>query len=407
MNGNKIIISGTGCALADFLYTDVSFESPAFLSYCSRNPGDGGLSPGKLVFTEDLEKFAGIPYPNLLAEITHNSQPDSFNIGGPGLVSLIHVAQMLEAENVAVNFYGGLGRDETAEKITGLVQKTPLDITNYKAVSEKASPFTDVLSDRTFHKGHGERTFVNNIGAAWDYSPDFLDDKFFQSDIVCFGGTALVPPIHRDLTRLLGRAKENKCITIVNTVYDFHNEKKSPGKKWPLVNDYNNYNLIDLLILDGEEALRISGEKSLKLAAVYFMESGIPSFVITNGAENVMAFSNGEFFRQNDFIQLPVSQKVKDDLNAIYRSKGDTTGCGDNFAGGMIASIAKQLRHVEVGNFDLMEVLCLGIASGGVACFYKGGTYFEESKGEKSRLVRTYYEDYLNQIAKNESFQAQ
>ena len=57
MNNKKIIISGAGCALADFLYTDISFNSPGFKKYLSKNPGDGGLSPGKLVFNEELEKF--------------------------------------------------------------------------------------------------------------------------------------------------------------------------------------------------------------------------------------------------------------------------------------------------------------------------------------------------------------
>jgi len=66
MGRDKIIISGTGCALADFLYTDIRFDSPAFMKYRSKRAGDGGLSPGKLVFTEGLEQFAGCPYPQIL-----------------------------------------------------------------------------------------------------------------------------------------------------------------------------------------------------------------------------------------------------------------------------------------------------------------------------------------------------
>ncbi|HUV01213.1 MAG TPA: hypothetical protein VMW32_09645, partial [Bacteroidales bacterium] len=62
MRTKKIIISGTGCALADFLYNGISFESNNFRKYLSTRTGDGGLSPGKLVFTEELEKFSGLPY---------------------------------------------------------------------------------------------------------------------------------------------------------------------------------------------------------------------------------------------------------------------------------------------------------------------------------------------------------
>ena len=55
-------ISGTGCALADFLYSGISFEGEDFKKYRSEKRGDGGLSPGKLVFTEELEKFTGNSY---------------------------------------------------------------------------------------------------------------------------------------------------------------------------------------------------------------------------------------------------------------------------------------------------------------------------------------------------------
>ena len=70
MANKKFIISGTGCALADFLYTNVSFHSTAFEKYRSLMPGDGGLSPGKLVFTEELERFAEVPYLKILNELT-------------------------------------------------------------------------------------------------------------------------------------------------------------------------------------------------------------------------------------------------------------------------------------------------------------------------------------------------
>ena len=129
-------------------------------------------------------------------------------MGGPGLVSLINTAQLLSSENIEVHFYGGTGSDDTAEWIHQLVQKTPLDTTHYRRISKRRTPFTDVLSDQTYDNNHGERTFINNIGAAWDYTPDLLGSDFFKADIVCFGGTALVPQIHDSLTDLLRKAKD-------------------------------------------------------------------------------------------------------------------------------------------------------------------------------------------------------
>jgi sugar/nucleoside kinase (ribokinase family) len=398
MTRKKIIISGTGCALADFLFTEIRFDSPAFLKYLSVQAGDGGLSPGKLVFTEGLEQFAGVPYPEILKEITEDGTPDSFNLGGPGLVSLIHASQMLDGNEFDVRFYGSLGKDETADKILSLVKKTPLEISNYRVTGDKATPFTDVFSDPTYDHGQGERTFVNNIGSAWDYTPEYLDNDFFNSDIVCFGGTALVPIIHENLTPLLVQAKQNDCITIVNTVYDFHNEKKTPEENWPLGNSSESLRLIDVLIMDVEEAVRISGEPSSDAAAQYFIGMGVSTFIITNGAKDILAYSNGDLFNQCDLIRLPVSKKVTLDLNYNAEKKGDTTGCGDNFAGGVIASVGNQLKIKTKGQFDFTEALSWAVASGGLACFYKGGTYFEQSKGEKFSLVELYYQDYLIQI---------
>ena len=79
---------------------------------------------------------------------------------------------------------------------------------------ENRTPSTLVLSDPTYDNGHGERMFINSIGAAWDYYPDDLDDDFFSSEIVVFGGTALVPNIHDHLTAFLKKAKSHGCMTI-------------------------------------------------------------------------------------------------------------------------------------------------------------------------------------------------
>ena len=62
-------LAGTGCSLVDFLYANVDFSGAGFERYRSRNPGDGGLEPGCLVFTEHLEAFAGKPLAEIMREI--------------------------------------------------------------------------------------------------------------------------------------------------------------------------------------------------------------------------------------------------------------------------------------------------------------------------------------------------
>ena len=123
MGQKKFTIAGTGCALADYLYPNVPFKSEVFKKYSSVRPGDGGLSPGKLVFTDELESFTGVPYPQILDELTEQNATASFNIGGPSIVSLIHAAQMLEEETFGVKYFGISGTDNTAGKIRKILKK--------------------------------------------------------------------------------------------------------------------------------------------------------------------------------------------------------------------------------------------------------------------------------------------
>lgn len=389
----KIRISGTGCALADFVYNHVDFSGSEFQQYALRKEGDGGLSTGKLVFTEELEKFAGKNYTEIITEISKGKEAEAFNVGGPSLVSLIHAAQMLDKDTFQVDFYGVSGKDETARKIRNLLQKTPVGFSAYLEKSIRPTPFTHVLSDPGFDNGNGERTFINNIGAAWDLIPEELPDEFFTSDIVCFGGTALTPNIHDKLHILLEKAKNAGAFTIINTVYDFRNEKQNPGKAWPLGDTSISLSNTDLLIMDNEEALRISGFNDTGNASEYFMQHS-SAFVITRGAEKTIFYSNGKFFRK-DLDELPVSSLVSNKIkNGDFA--GDTTGCGDNFAGGVIAAVA-MLIHKNAETCNLKEVVVTGICSGGFACSYTGGTYFEKVPGEKKQHIDSLIKAYQKQ----------
>jgi len=53
---DKIKVSGAGCCLVDILYNNIDFTSDAIRQYLSKERGDGGLTPGKLVFQEEFEK---------------------------------------------------------------------------------------------------------------------------------------------------------------------------------------------------------------------------------------------------------------------------------------------------------------------------------------------------------------
>ena len=395
---SKLKLAGTGCSVGDYLYANVDFTSEAFRKYLSHKPGDGGLVPGHLVFLDDLCRFANADYKTISQNLTGGKSPDKFNIGGPAIVAMIHAAQILAHKGISADFKGAAGKDDTAFRIFKILEKTPLSSKNFK-ISDGMTPFTDVLSDPNYNGGKGERTFINNVGAAWDLGPDDIDNSFFSSDVLLFGATALVPKLHDNLTSLLRKGRDAGKFNIVITVFDFRNEMKSPDKRWPLGENDESYKLLDLLIVDHVEALRLSGENNIDKAIAFFIKKGVKAFLVTNGAKDISIYSDGTAFRKLDLSFLPISSYVAKELAAHPERKGDTTGCGDNFAGGVISSVCSQLQECgQRSCLDLVQAAAWGVASGGFACFYIGGTYLENNPGEKLERVAFYFKNYAEEI---------
>ena len=391
-------IAGTGCSLLDVLYADIDFSARNFKEYLSKKDGDGGLTPGKLVFTEEFEQFCGKAFGNVLKSMTGSRGSAARNLGGPAIVALINAAQLLSGRDVKVDFFGARGDDELGSSIMSILARTPVGTGAY-GIKPGVTPSTTVLSDPDYHEGHGERIFINNIGSAWNFYPSDLPEAFFDGDIVMFGGTGLVPRIHDNLTSLTGKAKERGRITVVTTVYDFRNEKKNPGGRWPLGESEETFTYTDLFIADYEEALKISGRKDIESAADYYLRKGTGAFILTHGPEDIYVYSSGSVFGKFGPKKLPVSAAIKAELKNNPERKGDTTGCGDNFAGGVIASLASQLLAADgvPGNLDITAACAWGVASGGFAAFYVGGTYVEETPGEKYARLKSYIRDYADQ----------
>ena len=387
----KTTVSVAGCSLADILYADIDFTAPAFTACASKKDGDGGLTPGKLVFADALEAFTGKSYPELKR---------AENLGGPAIVGAINASQILSDLPVTFKFYGATGNDETAEFLRSIIAKTPLDASNYVALPG-ASPSTDVLSDPRAHNGKGERTFINTIGACYAYTPEHLPDAFYDADIIWFGATALVPSFHEKLSILLKRAHEAGKINIVSTVFDFINEMRNPDKPWPMGDGAESYRYIDLLIVDWEEAVRLSGKNDLAGISGFLSSSGVSSFVITHGAKDFYVWSDGRVFSKMPLTSYPVSALVDEELAANPSLRGDTTGCGDNFAGGFVSSLVRQFAEGrEKGTFDITDAAAWAAASGGFACFCLGGTYLEKREGEKREKLQRYHDAYYHQIGR-------
>ena len=386
-------IHAAGCCLLDFLYRECSFSAPQFTAHQSRNHGDGGIVVGGLVFSEDLEKFAGEPYSHLLQQLSGGREPDAVNLGGPAIVAAIGAAQILGSEH-AVEFFGITTPDDTCSRAMDVIAAAPLQFTPVREIHAGVRyPTTDVFSDPRYHDGAGERSFVNTIGAAGYIGINDLPERFFDADILLLGGTALLPKLHAELPGLLRRAKAAGCVTVVGTVYDFFNEKRRPGHPWPLTDRLSD---IDVLVMDEEEALKISGTDSITAAEEYFSRSGTGACIISRGAKGSLVYSSGALFHPVAWKAVPVCRAVDEELEAHPERRGDTTGCGDNFLGGITASLCRQLD--EGTEPDLLEAVAWGTVAGGFACCYLGGTYREAFEGQKRKELTKLFTQFRGQL---------
>jgi len=390
MNNNGV--SGLGCALVDYLYPDTDFASPQVKPLQSVSRFDGGLIPGGLVFTDDLERFSGLSVEKLLPMISGGTSYRTVNLGGPAAVAMVHCSQMLEGLPVDVAFYGRMGNDTGADTIRSILSGMPLDWSNYLSVPGE-TPCTHVFSDPRYDAGRGERMFLNSIGVAGQYSVEDVPDSFFDSRIHLFAATALLPEVHDHLDTILRKGREKRGINIVTTVYDFRNASRYPGKRWSMGRNDDTWQLIDCLITDREEALNLSGATTIDDAMRFFSDMGVSTSIITHGPQPVHLKSTGGVFGAAEYTQLSVCDFTGDNK----ATAGDTTGCGDNFAGGVLASVAYQLYMLKRPVVDLTTAVAWGIASGGFACSYLGGTYAETSSGEKRERVSAALERYLGQ----------
>lgn len=396
---SKVKLSGVGCSLADTIYGRINFNSEHFRKYLSKRDGDGGLAIGRLVFSSDLAEFAGRDFQAVLDEIIQGAPIDNFNVGGPAVVGLINAAQLLHHRGIEVDFHGAMGCDANGEGILQITGKTPLNTKHYLRLEHDVTPFSVVLSDPDYHDGKGERTFINCIGAAGHYTPGMIDESFYGSDVIFYGATALVPQLHDNLSALLDKSRRAGCLNVVGTVFDFRNEKLRPGQRWPLGESDQSYADTHLLIVDWDEALKLSGENDFDAAFEFFKAKGVSALIVTHGAHDFYVWSSGRDFKAQELRALPICALVSEDMKRHPETIGDTTGCGDNFAGGILGSLCMQLQqHGNRSELDLIEACCWGTASGGQACFSFGGTYLENAPNEKYAKVKRYADAYKRQI---------
>lgn len=402
---SKIVVNVTGCALVDNIFSGINFNSKEFQNYLSLKKGDGGLVPGQLTLSDDLYSFSGKTVPEIINDLITSESKNERSIGGPAVVALVAASQLLNDNRIEFSFFQNHGNDSNGRYLVDMLNRIApsISLKNYYEVSGSTAQ-TVVLSDSCFNNGNGERTFINSIATAGIYEPSNLDHNYFDGDILLFGATALTPSIHNDLKNLLMKGHESSSINIVTTVFDFINDKKHDCNYWPLGKDTDSYKYIDLLITDAVEALSLTGCNSKEAAVDQFKKWGLSALIITDGVEDIIYSSSSDSLFLED-VNIGYMQTLKLEnfqLKDYSLINGDTTGCGDNFAGGVLAYIINQTLKSQ--RMNIKDAIILGNAVGASACYHLGGVMKEKSKGKKMELVDLLYKRYKNEIFKGVSY---
>jgi len=155
-------------------------------------------------------------------------------------------------------------------------------------------------------------TLVTDLNVLADFDP-ILPDAYKSSEFLMLGN--LTPDIQRSVIQQM--SKKPKVIAL--DTMDFW-----MNIAWDSL--IETIKLVDILIINDEEARQMSGEHSLVRAANHILKMGPRHLVIKKGEHGALLFGDGRVFYAPG---LPL-------LDVI-----DPTGAGDTFAGGFMGHIAR------------------------------------------------------------------
>ena len=178
-----------------------------------------------------------------------------------------------------------------------------------------------------YHKDWNKRDTLNTqLNVLADFNPTLNKDEK-ESEIVVLGN--LHPLVQSTVLNQI--ESKNRCVILDTMNFWMDNA---------LEELHNVISRVDIIIINDEEALQLSGKDTLFAAAQEIMSYGPAHIVIKKGEHGAMLFGKTEFFTVPAY---PV-HKVK-----------DPTGAGDCFAGGFAGFLA-QCEEVNFQNLKTAVV---------------------------------------------------
>jgi sugar/nucleoside kinase (ribokinase family) len=207
---------------------------------------------------------------------------------------------------------GAVGDDEKADWVLMTMQKHGIDTAVMQRLKGVPTSAT-ILNIRP----NGERPALHVRGASdhFDVAPE-LYDTVFAAPIIHLGGTGLLKKLDgpQSLT-LLKEAKKRGCIVTFDLI-------AANAETAAIVKPLLPY--IDYFMPSIEEARDMSGQASAEDCAKFYLDHGAKCCVFTLGGD-------GAYYAHSDGTRLTSPAYAVDVV--------DTTGCGDAFDAGFIASL--------------------------------------------------------------------
>jgi len=225
-------------------------------------------------------------------------------IGGAGTYICFSASYFAKPQAIAV-----VGYDFPQEYIQKLQDKG-VDLQGLQIVKDEKTMF---WSGRYFDDMNQRETLVTELNVAEHFNP-IVPDSYKQTEFLMLGN--LSPVVQRQVIEQMPHRPKFIALDTMNFWMDTMMEelKKTIA-------------MVDIIIINEEEARQLSGEKALTKAAKKIFEMGPQYIIIKKGEHGAMLFSKDKIFVAP---ALPLDNVV------------DPTGAGDTFAGAFIGYIAQQ-----------------------------------------------------------------
>ena len=213
------------------------------------------------------------------------------------------------------------------EKDMEMLRAHGVDLTGVEVKQDEKSFF---WSGRYHTDMNSRDTLVTELNVLGTFDPK-VPEGYKDADYLLLGN--LSPDVQRKVIEQLPKRPKLIAMDTMNFWMDIALESL-----------HQTISMVDVLIINDEEARQLSGEYSLAKAAKKILDMGLTYLVIKKGEHGALLFQEGEVFSAPG---LP--------LEEVF----DPTGAGDTFAGGFIGHLA---QHDDVSFTSMKRAVIYGSA---------------------------------------------